>query len=83
MSRANNQRKMIRLPAPVASVGDKVLVRNYRRGGALEDATVTQVTYKCRSGWWDSYDVFLDRRSAAGNGLRLYLSRDGIHSVVK
>ena len=66
----------IRLPAPVARVGDTVEVLNYRmRREVWERGEVLVITYKQtspRHGFWLSYDVLLERRSAKGQVMRLY-----------
>jgi hypothetical protein len=77
--------KMI-IPDPVANHGDKVMVHNYRSkpndgSQVWEEGTVRALSYGTRYGkdkfsW--SYEVVLERESAKGNGIWLYIGDDRI-----
>jgi hypothetical protein len=76
----------ITIPAPVAVVGERVLVLNYRcRPARWESGVVIEVEYWSRwsrDAWSWKYQVLLDRRSTpprgGSNPITLYLTNDGI-----
>ena len=76
----------MKIPDPVANHGEKVLVHNYRskpKDGSQvwEEGTVRAPSYETRYGkdkfHW-SYEVVLERESAKGNGIWLYVGNDRI-----
>ena len=71
-------RKTMRIPRPIAAIGEAVEVPNYRRKGRWEDGTIERAEFCLRSGYW-SYTVMLDRKTTPNRHgdtypLRLYVS---------
>jgi len=92
------EKKLIKIKAPKARFGDKVLALNYRRngkgenwkinGGVWEEAIVNGIEYKVwrerniSKGIW-YYDLFLVRRNNQGRLIRLELQENNIRNSAK
>lgn len=75
------QRGVVTISAPVANLGDRVLVANYRAAGCpWESGTLERAEYRLRDGapgvW--HYSVWLNRRAKNGNRMWRYVRDDGI-----
>jgi hypothetical protein len=70
-------RETITIVAPIADVGDAVMVPNYRANDRMERGTVWEAKYNAASAHaserW-SYTIGLDRKGVRGTYLRLYVS---------
>lgn len=76
----NNMKKQVILKA---IPGDIVNVSNYRRGGQYENGEVYDVETKWRNdgNYRNEYRVCLDRRSAKGNYLFIYVGDKAIDKI--
>ncbi len=76
----NNRR--IKISQPKVLIGDRVLIRNYRRSGSpLEEAIVNSVEFKvyggkCRASW--SYGARTLRKTPRGYGVDLTVGEEDI-----
>lgn len=70
--------KMIKIPAPIANLREKVWVLNYRKNPQmLETGIVSMLAYENMFGDWKwTYTIRLDRISKAGNSILLYVVDD-------
>jgi len=69
------KRKQIRIPAPIARPGERVLVPNYRAEGApLEAGTIKTAEYDYGEGAW-GYEVTLDRKTPGGRSPGRFMHR--------